>query len=323
MMHLTMMKDFFETENIRSLVSGILKKWEYEKDPEQFIRASSNFVLSFEGGNRKYILRLTPNGNIERLNREISFLTFLVDRNVSVNKPIPSKDGKMIETLETPFGRLYAVVFQYLDGDICEMDEVSDSHYRLWGEALGKIHYYSKQFCLENNLRKNSVYELLNEIEVNLSLEKSLCNELNEIRRWIETLPITEQNYGYIHYDFELDNIIWDTNNPQMLDFESAMDCWYAADIAFALRDVFEEKVDLLDTRFQLFLAGYRNQYPISDEEIEQIPMFLRFHHLLTYTRLTKCIDLDGVDQPEWLVDLIEKLKAKLSNYGKSFHSND
>jgi Ser/Thr protein kinase RdoA (MazF antagonist) len=322
-MKLSMMKNFFESKNIRTLVSNLLSKWEYEKDSEQFIRASSNFVLSFVVGNKKYILRLTPNGNVERLNREISFLNFLVSQNVSVNKPIPSKDGKMIETLEAPFGRLYAVVFEYFDGKTYEMDEVTDSHYKLWGEALGEIHFYSKQFCQESS-KQNIAYKLLNDIEENVSIDdKSIRNELHEMKSWMKSLPITEQNYGFIHYDFELDNIIWDTNKPQMLDFESAMDCWYAADIAFALRDLFEEKVDLTDSRFRLFLDGYRSQYPVSDKEIQQIPMFLRFHHLLTYTSLAHCIDLDEVDQPEWLVDLIEKLKAKQNNYRISINRND
>ena len=68
--------------------------------------------------------------------------------------------------------------------------------------------------------------------------------ELETIKTWLTTLEINQDNYGVIHFDFELDNLIWDGDNVQIIDFESSMEHWYAADIAFALRDLFNGKVD-------------------------------------------------------------------------------
>lgn len=37
--------------------------------------------------------------------------------------------------------------------------------------------------------------------------EQGAWNELKMLRAWAESLEKSEENYGIIHYDFELDNL--------------------------------------------------------------------------------------------------------------------
>ncbi|WP_042149423.1 hypothetical protein [Paucisalibacillus sp. EB02] len=72
-------------------------------------------------------------------------------------------------------------------------------------------------------------------------------------------------------------------------------DGWYAANIAFALRDIFANEVDLANTFFKQFMEGYTSQTSITEAESDNIVMFLRFQNLLTYTKLLNTLDLSRI----------------------------
>ena len=61
--------------------------------------------------------------------------------------------------------------------------------------------------------------------------EAKLLNEL------FSKLPKNEQNYGLVHFDFELDYIFYDisTDMLNIIDFDDSMYHWYAMDIEQAL----------------------------------------------------------------------------------------
>ena len=105
----------------------------------------------------------------------------------------------------------------------------------------------------------------------------TLPSDESEVRRvleaglaWMDTLPI--QDYGLIHGDFEMDNLVWDGAQFQVLDFDGAVYCWYAADIAIALQDVDGADGEKL---IGWFLEGYSEAVPVPDSIHESIPRFL------------------------------------------------
>lgn len=238
MMKLSIMRDFLESDESEALVHSLLENWGFEQDSVQFLRASSNFVFVFERNGEKYILRITPNGDRNKLMEEVAILSFLSNNGISVNIPELSKNGNMVEESKSDLGIFQAVVFRFLLGAQYEIEELSERQLYLWGEALGNFHSYSKQVAKKNSTRNNYVQQLT-ELDRFLSQsESSARGELEIIKTWLKTLEINEDNYGFIHFDFELDNLIWDGDNVQMIDFESSMKHWYTADIAFALRDL-------------------------------------------------------------------------------------
>ncbi|MCG7343648.1 phosphotransferase [Sporosarcina sp. ACRSL] len=320
MMKLSIMRDFLESDASEVLVHSLLENWGFEQDSVQFLRASSNFVFVFERNGEKHILRLTPNGDRNQLLEEVSFLTFLARNNVSLNVPILSKNGNMVEETNSELGIFQAVVFRFLSGAQYEIEELSERHFFLWGEALGNLHNCSKQFVKKNSVQNDLVQQLA-ELDGYLPQCESLAREeLESIKTWLKTLEINKDNYGVIHYDFELDNLIWDGDNVQMIDFESSMGHWYTADIAFALRDLFNDNVDFSSNSFQTFLKGYRSKVNVTDKELNAIPMFLRLHNLITFTGLLRTVDVEkDVNHPQWIEGLRKKLELKIDDYRDGF----
>ena len=62
----------------------------------------------------------------------------------------------------------------------------------------------------------------------------------------------TDDGYGLVHLDIELDNIRWVGSEPGLLDFDDCAVHWHAVDVASALRDL-----DGDAERQASFLSGY------------------------------------------------------------------
>jgi Ser/Thr protein kinase RdoA (MazF antagonist) len=104
-----------------------------------------------------------------------------------------------------------------------------------------------------------------------------------------------------------------------ILDFDDCAHYWFAADIAFALRDAFGDspgRVNLVNETVQQFLRGYRSERDIENIELQRIPLFLALHNLVTMARLQDALTPDSPgDEPEWLVALRKKLESKIGFY--------
>jgi Ser/Thr protein kinase RdoA (MazF antagonist) len=143
--------------------------------------------------------------------------------------------------------------------------------------------------------------------------------ELQAIASELASLPRSVETFGLIHFDFELDNLVWRDETIGMLDFDDAARYWYVADIAFALRDLFEDGVDLGNPSFQAFIEGYRGFCAIDDGMLVQTPLFLRLSELFGYARLTYALDLaEDEDYPEWMTGLNRRLHGWTERYRSS-----
>ncbi|MGD6801517.1 phosphotransferase [Rossellomorea vietnamensis] len=318
MMKLSLMRDFLHSPFQEKWVISALELWEYEKGSVKFIRASSNFVYSFKRGNASFILRITPAEDKERLERELQFLDILSTNRIAVNTPILSVNSKFIEEVQTEWGTFHAVALNFIEGSHHEMEKMGDKQWIAWGKALGSIHHVSKRSGVLKDMRK--MEDLLNitvpELPSAVQMEEKVLGE------WLLKLQHNDDIYGPIHFDFELDNIIWQEDHPQFIDFESGVEGWFAADICFALRDLFERDSSLQSREFLLFIEGYRLICTLSDEEVLKIPMFLRLHNLIMFKQLKKSLDV-VIDsgQPQWVNDLIVKLENRLRWYGEGIEA--
>ncbi|HEX2283126.1 MAG TPA: phosphotransferase [Thermomicrobiales bacterium] len=140
--------------------------------------------------------------------------------------------------------------------------------------------------------------------------------ELHRLESALDALPVDQDTYGLIHFDFELDNLIWQGRTVQMLDFDDCSFAWFAADIAFALRDCFDAGASLSTPGVHAFLDGYATQSRLSDEQIAQIPLFSRLARLIQFARIARALDLTRTPvQPDWLSGLIDTLENRMNAY--------
>ncbi|KAA0545353.1 phosphotransferase [Bacillus sp. BGMRC 2118] len=321
MMKLSLMKNVVQTVGSdwkSNLAEEIINYWDYELDSVYYWRASANFIFVCNTKGKRAFLRFNSvdERSREQIQSEISIVNYLSAKQLEVAKPILSKHQNYIEKVETTLGVFYASLFEGLEGEQLEMEQLNSEQFHIWGKALGKLHEVSKGITEEKiaSIRnRHSWKDHANLIKKYVTGE--LVEEAESVISQLESLDTTSQNFGLIHFDFELDNIYWDNGSISILDFDDASHYWYVADIAFALRDLHEPSGEY----FEAFMSGYRSQTDVDEDMLAKLPLFARFHELYLYARLKRALDLElSSEHPEWVNNLVEKLTNRLYKLAKN-----
>lgn len=322
-MNLSLMKTVFSTvdDEWNSIIaSKIASRWIPEPDAVKIMRASANFSALVENEGSYYTLRFNSEHlrPIEVLQREIRLLLALRNFNLPVQVPVKSIDNNYAELITTKNTRFTGVMFEYIKGEIKEISQISLDEFQRWGSALGKLHAALAKNQLTQSINHPIIQDQLKSAQP--PTEKGSA-EKGALLEWITTLDADPGNYGIIHYDFELDNLIWTGDQIRIIDFDDTAISWFAADIAFALRDLWKDIKGVKDDpRYQAFFAGYLQENVIEDINLDLLGKFYRLHNFLTYHRLVKAVDLEPSSKnPQWLNNLIVKLTALLNDYHRSF----
>lgn len=322
--------------NLRNMITGLssdtvaqrlIQLWEHDEGTLQFWRASSNFVYVFEHNHEKYFLRFAyeQENNMKNIIAELDFMNFLRSHEFPCVSPIASKTDKLIETVTTSDGLYYAVVFSAAKG-IPLNDSLMEMQSEDWGRSLATLHMLSKLYK-PVEFRRKSWQDILHDIESVLRKhpqEHEAMEELKRVTRWLQSLPASEDSYGLIHYDFQLDNVFYDESKQgfEVIDFDDAMYHWYAMDIVTTLADLYDTHDSPSAQCIQAFLGGYRSIMTVDDESLSLFPKFKRFDNLYGFSRLLWSLensDVMIVDAPSWYEGLKEKLNRMIENRRQGF----
>lgn len=320
MMKLSTMKKVMNrlySEEGDSFIQQILEPWGFDEDTVAIVRASANFVLTFTLEGKRYFLRFNDSSEREypSIEAELAIVRYLGEKSLNVAKPLPSIKGNDIEVAETDIGTFYAVVFEAMEGDHLDLEEMTERQVYLWGKALGNLHEHLKQLPESFKVNRPSWKErLIGAKDILPKQELAAHRECDRLLEWAAGLSLSKEHYGLIHYDFELDNVMFDHEAIGMLDFDDSSIHWYAADIVYALRDAGDFDVENPVTR--TFIEGYVSQTDLDLDILKSASGFERMHHLISLARLIRAVDIEeGGGHPGWLEELRVKLAGVIEKY--------
>lgn len=333
MMRLSLMHQVMQTVGADwscPFAEQIAQPWGFDPGSVYYFRGSANFLCLFRREGQRYFLRFNAASErtLAAVQAEVALLDWLHRNGIKVAAPVPSKNGRLVETVTTELGEFIAVVCAALPGAHPDLSELGEAGFRAWGAALGKLHAAMKGAALQPDGDGALVSSNRPTWRDQLDLARPFINaddqglqaEWQYLVDWADSLPTGPNDYGLIHYDFELDNLLWQDGEIAILDFDDSVHSWYVADIANALRDLFEDGVDLNHPLFQAFQAGYQLHHPVNPELLSQLPTFLRMHQLCLFGRLSRALDLQPAQQlPDWLQGLNAKLQRRVDAYRNSF----
>ena len=326
MMKLSTMNDVVETVNDEwesALADQIVQRWDHD-EPVKYWRASSNFIFFFKNLGVTYVLRFNHARERmpESIQAEIEFVNALAEEGIRVAKPIRSIAGNFVESVDVTVGEIghglfHAAAFEAMPGEQLDLDELTTEQFVLWGKALGELH--NAAALSPKAARPTWTDQLAMAAEILPSEDGIAHQAIDRLSTELSQLAVDEQNFGLIHFDFELDNILWAGAVPGLIDFDDCAYHWFAADIAFATRDLFDDcasKVDMTHNSFLHFIQGYRTARPIEQAELERIPLFMQVHNLMMLARLHRTLTpVNPTGELPWMADLREKLAAKMDFY--------
>lgn len=311
------LKNLFQNIDLATMV---VKNWEYDTlDLFKYWRISANAIYPFKSQGEVRYLRIAPVDEKEEnaILAELEFLQYLKKNDYNAIQAIPSKNGRELEVVNTPWGKYYAVVFKGVKGKSLGDVELTENIIFLWGKALGRLHKVSQRYIPQGEKRSNWKDQLdwIKDILVDFPEEKEAIKEHEILKEFLTSLPITDENYGLIHYDFEFDNVFYDESTKDIIpiDFDDAMYHWFAMDIERTF-DSIEDCIptDRVEKVVKRFIEGYRSEYNISDDMISLFPVFLRYANLYGYARVLRSVREQWDNEPEWLVNLRIKLNTLL-----------
>lgn len=312
------------------LAGMLMRHWPQDETPpatfERF-RISANAVYPFKINGQEHFLRFSPisEKTTTHIRAELGYIHLLRQAGFAANQPVPAKSGAELIEAETPWGGYHACVFKAVSGRPVSQCGASDEIVSACGGALAQMHKIASGFGSATPERPthNHIFTWMQDILLGLPAETIALQELELLQQALRALPATAQNYGLIHFDFEPDNVFYDTENRpacSVIDFDDSMQHWYVMDIAQALNGLKEEfGPEGFAIRRGFFLEGYRRVFDIDRDIYGHLPVFNRFARLLKYTRVRRAVQERWQNEPAWMLALRAKLEARLAEYAQEF----
>ncbi len=328
MIRLTLMKEWCDTvdaERRSALAERIAAPW-VAGDAEALVRcgpASSNIVCRVTAHGRTSYLRC--NHESERTGddyaAEMAFVDHLAARGVRVARPVPSRAGVLVERVPTPLGVFYAVLLEAVEGEERELVDMDEPPLRMWGGTMAGLHAAAEGYagCGRPDWRAHLRFAQ----DLIPAHEEAAHRELTVVAQALSDLPVDAASFGLIHFDMEADNMRWQDGVPTVFDCDDCAHYWFAADVAYALRDLYEdriERIDLTDRRLRAFVAGYRAVRPLPERDLHLLPLFMRAHNLYWFARLHRSVAQDAAPgEPQWTTDLRAALVHTMNGFRDGF----
>ena len=258
------------------------------------------FVCS-KGDEKKFVLRIYSTGDRTENDylAETEFVHYLAKNGASVADVIPSVNSKLVEVVDDGEAPVFISLFEYAKGML-----LCDNGYRYregapleeyfynTGKTLGKIHELSKRFVPTTDHRRPDYFDKYNMEYINnlipdpSTIYSDLKNAIAASLEKFHKLPIDSQSYGLIHFDYSDGNYHIDMTNGNItvFDFDNCIYCWYMFDLAnlylhgegwFRNEPDPTKRAAGMKHYFDTILQGYKSETSISDDLLNQLPLFI------------------------------------------------
>ncbi|HET9944819.1 MAG TPA: phosphotransferase [Actinomycetes bacterium] len=248
-----------------------------------FVRSSAChvFVTDRDADGRRLVLRMRPadGPGAEALRTSARVAAALCAAGAPMAAPVPALTGDLVQTVDG-----YAVMaLETVEGDTCDSDDVDPDRARRWGATLADLHDRA--------------------VAVDADVVADPVDPVDPV-----DLPRSPGVFGLLHGDPEADNLVWAADGTAtFVDPDDVHRGWYAADVAFALRDWAPPAgaPDLADPVPRAFVEGYRARRRLTDEELGWMPLHARAAAARTLRGLGPVL-AEPVDPawPAWAHDL-------------------
>lgn len=302
--------DTLQMERLPNSVLAAVQLWNGANPTH--VRTSANHIFRFEQAGEPRYLRLAHERERSKafIQAELDFIQHTTTVGLMAARPIPSTNGTLIESVYDGDQHYYAVVFDALQGEQPEIEELDDNMFRAWGRSLALLHEASRTFELHPT-RPTWQEQIAALLETLPPDEAELTRIIQAGLDWMKELPT--QDYGLIHGDFEMDNLVWDGQEFQVLDFDAGVYTWFAADIAIALQDVWLDQCDQREERLKWFFEGYARISKLPNTLQQCVPRFINLLIAVKVAQLLQAYSTTSGDgQPAWVVQMQDHHKGWL-----------
>ncbi|MFW9850697.1 MAG: phosphotransferase enzyme family protein [Candidatus Thorarchaeota archaeon] len=277
----------------------------------------------------KFVVRITPPGHktpIE-VQAEMDWLIYLQQNEAPVEHVISSKNGNLVEIVDTKDGPIPVVCFEWAPGRLVTKDDFSQELFHAWGKGVGLIHRLTKDYKSPTPPGRIQWYddEYLNR-DLIPSDQELVLQRFDSLMEHFKSKKPTRDSFGLIHQDVHSDNLFLDGDHLTVLDFDDCVYGFFIFDIANALGfSIWKKPSEMSNNQFaefylKHFMEGYQEENQL-DKSImkEDLPKALKLFEFIHYIAFNMDYDLAGSGSFDSLDDSAKKI---LRRYRKNIEEN-
>ena len=138
----------------------------------------------------------------------------------------------------------------------------------------------------------------------------------------IKKLPKSTSNYGLIHGDLWLENILVDNDlNLTMIDFQDCEKHFYIFDLAVPVYSAIEYSfvgngniVDYENSITKAIIDGYQEENDLPTEMIDQLPLFIKLKEIFEYSLMHMYWDKEELTEEQVRIMNLYRIKIEKSH---------
>ncbi|KMY53777.1 serine kinase [Bacillus sp. FJAT-27231] len=254
------------------------------------------YLITEEKTNQKHILRVCrPNYHTKsQIESEMVWLKSLHEQSpIEVSLPIPNDQGEYVQSTWVDGNVYYSTLFTFLEGEAPDDNDESAliKHFFTIGYITAQFHNQS--------VKQHQLYDQFDRIIWDYD---TILGDTPKWGKWQDGLGLTperthlfervcatikkrldrfgkhKENFGLIHSDLRLANLIIEGEQIKVIDFDDCGFGWYLYDLATSLS--FIEHKPYVPALINSWLEGYKKIRPLSEEEEKEIPTFIMMRRL-------------------------------------------
>jgi len=275
---------------LRQLANDVLLQYDLKVEQLKYIHHGENTTFEIVTRKGSYLLRIHRDSyhTEEGIREELAWLNKLNESGFTAQKPIPSKENKLITYGEYKgeYLKRRCTVLTWQDG-IFRGDSLTVNHSRNYGRLFARLHNPACQIPIKHRkywhadglLGKDDRFTGLFAIEEGLTKKQytvfNECREtlLKKIKQYEKKFP---EKFGLIHADMHFENLVWQGYNPVPIDFDDCGSGLHLYDICIYLRSLENTLKRKKSTKtaayFDAFMEGYSEFGSITKADLEVLP---------------------------------------------------
>jgi Ser/Thr protein kinase RdoA (MazF antagonist) len=284
--------------DLELMVTRSLSRWDLPPHTAvRLLNLSENATFALETGTgTDLVLRIHRVGycSAEEIRSELAWIIALrEERVIDTARPIPGRDGDLVQRLESPSGRAtrHAVAFERLAGAEPDPQAEAAPWFERLGELTARMHRHARDWRLPGGFcRKRWDLDAMigprahwGPWRAALGLDSAgtrvLETALAFIRRRIEAFGNGPGRFGLVHADLRLANLLADGRHLRIIDFDDCGFSWFMYDFATSVS--FIEHDPQVPVLLEAWVRGYRGIAALPASDIEEIPTFVMLRRIL------------------------------------------
>ncbi|WP_234998444.1 phosphotransferase enzyme family protein [Salirhabdus sp. Marseille-P4669] len=260
--------------------------------------------------NSLYFARITNYKSMEEQLEEVCFTDFLFNEGFGVSPTISSVNGKKVELIKLDNREILTVLYKSAPGIHLPRNQWNTQIFKELGRQIGTLHRLSKKYedihpvKYTNDWYDNEEYDFLKFIP---KQEGTIREIAKEVLHAVKRIPKNDANYGLIHGDLWLENILMDKDMKlTMIDFQDFEKHFYLYDLIVPIYSALEYSfvgsgniVDYGQRITKAIMDGYKERNELSTDMLKEIPLFIKLKEIFDYNLMHMYFDKENVTEDQ------------------------